>query len=55
MPKIRPSLKQRFTMLITPDDVKKIRALADLAGEGMSTVVRSIVRREYKTKIEMKR
>jgi hypothetical protein len=42
-------------MLITPDDVKKIRALADLAGEGMSTVVRSIVRREYKTKIEMKR
>ena len=44
-----------FTMRMVADDLRKLQKLAKLEGEGMSTVVRSAIRREYETKIGMKR
>jgi hypothetical protein len=42
-------------MLVTSEDMRKIRALAKLEGEGMATVVRMIVRREYDVRIRSPR
>jgi hypothetical protein len=55
--KLAPAVKRthRFTMNLSSDELKHILALAKLAGENASTVVRTAVRREYHTKIVMKR
>jgi hypothetical protein len=47
--------KHRFTMLLADDELRKIKALARLLGEGASAAVRAAINREYNTKIVMKR
>jgi hypothetical protein len=47
--------KHRFTMLMSDDEFRKIKALAKLLGDGASAAVRAAINREYHTKITMKR
>jgi hypothetical protein len=42
-------------MMLSSDDLKKIQALAKLAGEGVSATVRAAINREYHAKIVHKR
>ena len=51
----RKKKENRFTMLLSDSDLLKIQKLAQLLGESASAVVRAAVRREYHTKIVMKR
>jgi len=45
----------QLNLRISRSDQKKLKELAVLAGEPMATVVRMAIRREYHTKIAVKR
>jgi Ribbon-helix-helix protein, copG family len=47
--------KNRFTMMLSKDELKRIQKLSKLLGESASAVVRAAVRKEYHTKITLKR
>lgn len=47
--------KRRFNMFFVDSDWKKLKALAKLQSDDMSTVIRSVVRQEYNVKIALKK
>jgi hypothetical protein len=47
--------RKRFNMVLSDGDLKKLKALAKLEGEAMSTVVRMALRNAYRVKFNLKR